>query len=436
MDKVRRAVFDSLLRLENEDKYANLELSATLAREQFDETDRAFYTHLFYGVIERQIALDLLIDAFSRDRRSKIERKVRILLRMGLYQLLYLDSVPDHAAVSETVELSKKVCHAGVSGFINGILRTAIRQRHSLPLPPEGSDERLAAESGCPIWLCRLWKEQYGAERAESLVLAANRISPLTLRVNTLKITREDLLARLAQEGISAQPTSVPGGIRLLGAYPIADLQVLTEGLCFVQDEASQICARALGALPGERVLDVCACPGGKSFSIAIEMQNRGQLISRDLHKSKLSLVSDGARRLGISILQAEERDGRLPPSKDEAPFDRILCDVPCSGLGVISKKPDLRFKNPQDLARLPEIQGAILASASQALRPGGYLIYSTCTLNRAENEAVVSQFLSAHPEFALTAEGMPQGKSSLTFFPDEGETDGFFIAKFQKASL
>ncbi len=432
MDKVRRAVFDSLTRCANEEKYANLELSATLQRVQFDENGRAFFTRLFYGVIERQIALDTLIDSFSGIKGRKIEPKVRILLRMGIYQLLYMDAVPDHAAVSETVELAKSVCHAGVSGFVNGILRTVIRNRGALPLPPEGSDERLAFESGCPLWLCLMWKAQYGA-RAESIALATNRIPPLTLRTNTCKITREGLLERLRGDGIAAQPTLAPHGIRLEGAHPISALSVLDEGLCFVQDEASQICASALGARPGERVLDVCACPGGKSFSIAMEMENRGELVSRDLHESKLSLVSAGAKRLGISILSVEARDGRLKPEKGDGAFDRVLCDVPCSGLGVIAKKPDLRHKKQEDVLRLPQIQSAILSAGACAVKKGGCLLYSTCTLNREENEAVAGRFLAEHPAFQPCGEDMPEGAPMKTFFPDEGETDGFFLAKFKR---
>lgn len=422
MDKLRRAVFDSLLRCAREERYANLELNAALSRGGFNEGERALFTRLFYGVIERQIALDSLIDAFSS--RRGIEQKVRILLRMGLYQILYMDSIPDHAAVSETVELTKSVCHAGTHGFVNGILRSAVRRRDSLPLPPEGSCERLAFESGCPLWLCRLWREQYG-EKADAIALATNRQPPMTLRVNTLKLTRDELIAHLNQAGIPALPTDSPYGVRLMGSCPISALP-LEEGLCFVQDEASQICAEMLGAQAGERVLDVCACPGGKSFSIAMLMENRGELIACDLHESKLSLIETGAGRLGISIIRTEARDGRLPPPRGEEPFDRILCDVPCSGLGVIAKKPDLRHKNPEDLTRLPAIQSAILNAAAARLRAGGVLVYSTCTLNRDENEAVVDAFLASHPDFFR-----PEG-GQRTFLPTEG-TDGFFVARMER---
>lgn len=432
MDNIRRDVFDALLRWETEQQFANLSLNAVLQSHDYAESDRAFFTRLFYGVIERQIALDHLIDVYQA-KRKRIESKVRILLRMGLYQILYMDRVPDHAAVSETVELSKAVCHAGVSGFVNGILRAVIRNKDSLPLPPTGTPERLSFESGCPVWLCRMWEEQYGAQ-AESIALATNRIPPLTLRVNTRKITREALLQRLQREGIAAEYTDLSEvGIRLLGACPISSLSALDEGLCFVQDEASQLCSAALGALPGETVLDACACPGGKSFSIALTMEDRGLLISRDIHASKLPLIEAGAARLGISILRTELRDGRLPPSPHDPMFDRVLCDVPCSGLGVLAKKPDLRHKKPEDCARLPEIQAAILSAASACVKPGGVLVYSTCTLNRQENEAVADAFAASHPDFIPCGESMRHSQPAVTFFPDTDGTDGFFLAKFKR---
>ncbi len=424
-DPIRQAVYHSLLAVVREGRYANLELNATLARKSFTEPEKAFYTRLFYGVIEREIALDTIIDAYA-EKPSRIKTKVRILLRMGIYQLLYMDAVPDHAATNETVALTKKETDPRVGAFVNRILRTVIAHRNDLPLPPAGSLERLSFESGIPMPILSLWEGQYGKERTRAIALATTRIPPLTLKVNTLKTDTAALLARLRAEGTAAEETAFAGGIRLCAATPIDKLSPLKEGLCFVQDAASQIAAATLGARPGERVLDVCACPGGKSFAIAIGMENRGQVHARDLHENKLSLIEAGADRLGISIIQTKAQDGKQRLAEDEGQFDRVLCDVPCSGLGVIAKKPDLRRKSPEEIARLPEIQKAILESACHALRPRGVLVYSTCTLNQAENEAVVSAFLSAHEEFTLAPEGM------RTFFPDEG-TDGFFICKMQK---
>jgi len=422
--EVRRAVFESLLRTEAEERYANLELSAVFRRELIRSEDKPFFTRLFYGVIERRLALDALIAALYR-RRTRLESKVAILLRMGLYQILYMDSVPDHAAVSTTVALSKQVCHAGVSGLINGILRTAVRQKDALPLPPVGTMERLSLESGCPVWLCALWQEQYGKEEGEAIALSTNRIPPLTLRVNTLRTDRETLLSSLADLSIEALPTPSPHGIRLTGACPLDRLTPLAEGLCFVQDEASQRCVEALGAKAGEQVLDVCACPGGKSFSLAMQMENRGTVVSRDVHASKLSLIAAGAQRLGISILRTEERDGRIPAEGE--PFDRVLCDVPCSGLGVIAKKPDLRGKRMEDVSRLPALQGAILRASADAVRSGGVLMYSTCTLNKAENEEVVAAFLAEREDFSLAGDG------PVTLFPHKDDTDGFFYCLMQR---
>ncbi len=431
---VREAAFLSLVRCETGGKYANLEVDAAIRKYGFTGADRAFYTALVYGVIEKQITLDYFLARLASKPWEKIESKVKHILHLGAYQILFLDRIPDSAACNESVELAKLHTHKGTSGFVNGILRSLSRTKDALPYPEAGTDAYRSVRYACPEWLCRFWREQYGEAKCDTLLESINRNPCITLRVNTLRINREALIVELTALGITCRPTSLsPYGILLDEYTPVSAIRPLGEGLCFVQDEASQLCAMALGARPGERILDTCSCPGGKSFGIAMAMGNEGSLLSLDLHESKLSLVRDGAARLGITCLSTAEQNGTKHRPDLVETADRVLCDVPCSGLGVIAKKPDLRHKDPGDIARLPAIQYAILENGASYVKPGGALLYSTCTLNREENEAVVQRFLGEHPEYTPSSEGMPFGRTEVTLFPDEQGTDGFFMARFVK---
>lgn len=303
-------------------------------------------------------------------------------------------------------------------------------------MPECDTVEYLSVKYSCPTWLCSMWIENYGREKCESLLSSINVNPKITLRANTLKISRDELISLLNEKGISCLPTSVSkNGVALSDYTPISDITPLSDGLCIVQDEASQICSAALGAEPGDFVIDTCSCPGGKSFGIGMDMKNEGRLLSLDLHESKLSLVKNGAERLGITILETAVHNGTHPCPDLEGKADKVLCDVPCSGLGVIAKKPDLRYKSPSDISKLPDIQYKILENASKYVKVGGVLLYSTCTLNKAENEDVVARFLTEHPEFSPSSTNMPFLKESVTLFPDEHHTDGFFIARFVRIS-
>ncbi len=431
---VREAAFLSLLRCESGGKYSNLEVDAAIKKYGFAGADRALFTALVYGVIEKQITLDYLLGRLSSKPLDKIEPKVRAILRLGAYQILFLDRIPDRAACNESVELAKAHTHKGTSGFVNGVLRSLVRAKSNLPFPLSDTDEYLSVRYACPMWLCVFWREQYGPKKCEQLLEAININPRITLRVNTLKTTREDLMAHLRAIGITCEPTTMsPYGILLDEFTPVREITPLAEGFCFVQDEASQLCAMALGAKAGERIIDTCSCPGGKSFGIAMAMENQGTLLSMDLHESKLSLVKSGAARLGITCLTTAVQNGTKNREELHESADRVLCDVPCSGLGVIAKKPDLRHKSPEEMARLPAIQYAILENGASYVKPGGVLLYSTCTLNKQENEEVVRRFLAEHSEFSLSSDQMPFGEAMVTLFPDETGTDGFFVAKFCK---
>ncbi len=424
MSDPRKIAYDVLVRCASAEQYSNIALDTAIKRSDLTPPDRGLLTALVYGVIEKQITLDAIIDSLCDRKSEEISPDVRTLLRLGLYQLAYLDRVPDHAAVNETVNMAGKRSR----GFVNAILRAFIRSQKAIPIPEKEKDavRYLSVKySFCPE-LCRKFINAFSLERTEQLFAAFGEHPDLTLRTNTLRISREELIEKIGEQGIRALPTKESGvGIRVCDKSPVTELYGFGDGLFFVQDEASQLCVKALDARPGMRVLDACACPGSKSFGAAIDMNNEGEVISCDLHRNKLSLVESGAKRLGITILTTEERDARNAKEDWLVTFDRVLCDVPCSGFGVFAKKPELRYKDPAASAALPDIQLAILKNASTYLKVGGKLVYSTCTLLPEENEENVSLFLSENNDFTL--------KEQRTLYPDIDGTDGFFYAVFER---
>ena len=424
MDNPRKIAYDVLVKCASADQYSNIALDTAIKRSDLTPPDRGLLTTLVYGVIERQITLDAIIDSLTDRKGEEIAPDVRTLLRLGIYQLAYLDRVPDHAAVNETVDMAGKRSR----GFVNAILRAFIRGGKEIPSPSKENDAvgYLSVKySFCPA-LCRKFIDTFSLERAEELFAAFGEQPDLTLRTNSLRISRADLIAALEGQGIKALPTKESdAGIRVCDRSPVAELYGFGDGLFFVQDEASQLCVKALDAKPGMRVLDACACPGSKSFGAAIDMQNTGEVISCDLHKNKLSLVESGAARLGITILTTKERDARNTNEEWLGQFDRVLCDVPCSGFGVFAKKPELRYKDPETSAALPDIQLAILKNASQYVKVGGKLVYSTCTLLPAENDWNVDRFLQNNDDFNL--------REARTLYPDTDGTDGFYYAVLER---
>lgn len=429
MRSAREIVTALLLRAEAAGQYADRALDAALSREQgLDVRDKAFVTTLFYGVIEHRITLDYIIDSRSKVAPSQIEREVRMTLRVALYQLLYLDRVPDHAAVAEAVDAVTRRS----KGFVNAILRGFCREGKQIAYPQaqEAPLQYLSVRYSVPQKTAARFVSVFGRERAESILAAFQQHPPVCVRTNTLRLTRDALLSRVA----GAAPTkNAPYGVFLPDNVSLHAL--LAEGLCFVQDEASQIAVASLDARPGMRVIDLCAAPGSKSFGAALDMADEGELCSFDLHENKISLIRRGAAALGISCLRAEAADARLADAQVLGSFDRVICDVPCSGFGVLAKKPDIRYKDIDEAAGLLPVQAAILHAAAPLVRKGGVLLYSTCTLLPEENEGQVTAFLEAHPEFRLTpfTVGEITSDGMLTLTPDLHGTDGFFIAKLQR---
>ena len=424
----RRAALDSLIAAERDGRYSNLEINASIGRSDMTPADRGLYTRLVYGVIERRLTLDHVIGKFSKIPPAQLDDDVLNALRLGLYQLLWMDRVPDHAAVSETAALVQK----SKVGYVNAVLRTFLRAGKQIAYPPVTDFYRYCeVKYSVPAETVRFFEESCGVarEETEEFLAAMNREPHIALRVNRLRLTAEEAAAKCGGAVSESAPDIV-----LTDALDDTVKAGLADGGWFVQDEASRIVSAALGAQPGETVVDSCACPGGKSFSIAIDMHNEGAVYSYDLHKNKLSLIEKGAEKLGITVIRTEARDARKPDEALAGKADRVLCDAPCSGLGVIAKKPDIRYKNLDDIARLPEIQYGILCGASTYVRPGGVLVYSTCTVNRAENEDVVNKFLAEHEDFTLDDDTYLPG-GMRTFMPHRDGCDGFFGAKMIRKS-
>ena len=424
----RALTLELLLKAQRSEQFSNIALDKALDGSVLSSADKRLTATLFYGVIERRITLDYRISELSSRPIDQIDNHTLNALRIGLYQLMFTDKIPPHAAINETVSL----CPRKTSGFVNGILRTHTRVPQ-MTLPDEQTDtvRYLSVKYSVGEPLCKRFLDIFGKDKTESLFKSIGCPPPTTLRVNTLKCDREFLTERIE----SATPTELsPHGLRVKGA--VRELFGFSDGMFFVQDEASQICVEALDAKEGMTLLDICACPGSKSFGAAINMENTGKVHCFDLHAKKLSLITSGAKRLGIDNISVKEQDGRRPLDEFIGKADRVLCDVPCSGFGVLSKKPELRYKDPSVSGGLPDIQLDILNNACRYVRSGGILVYSTCTVFPEENEKNVERFLSTHADFSLTPFSVGKlnvSKGYITLLPDEYPTDGFFIAKLTR---
>ena len=436
-ERAREVAFKVLKDAEKNRTYSNIAVDRALSRSELLGADRGLVTAIVMGVVERKLTLDAIISSLSQ-KGEQTDSDARVLLRMGIYQLYFLDRIPDHAAVNETVALAPK----RLRGFINAVLREFLRRRESgrleslFPSREEDMLGYLSVKYSFPKDVCAEFIKIYGTERTEVIFEKFNSAPPLTLRINTLKISRDDYAGRLRESGIDFRLSDRLENAVLLDGVAYNELPGVDEGWFFIQDEASQICVEALGSMSGETIVDVCSCPGSKSFGSAIRMANEGKIYSFDLHKSKLPLIEKNAERLGISIIGTAERDGRTPDESLFGRADRVLCDVPCSGLGVIAKKPEIRYKNISEFERLPEIQYEILSASARYVRKGGILVYSTCTVLPRENRENVERFLSEHKDFEAVDFRVGELASScgmLSLSPDIDDTDGFFVAKMRR---
>ena len=432
---IREIALKLILDIEESGKYANLAISSHLT-DTLTAKEKKILTALLNTTIEHKITYDYYIGYLAGRSISEVAPRVKNILRLGLCQILDMSSVPDFAAVSETVNLGK---NKGERAFLNGVLRRAVREKDTLPLPDrkKSAARYFSVKYSYPQSTVKRFIEALGEEETERLLVAFEESNYTDLTANTIKITSEELAARLCEQGYIARVSELsPITVRIDGSCDPRTLPGFDEGLFFVQDTASAIAAQALGAMPGELVVDVCACPGGKSFASAILAEDAATVYSFDLHESKLSLIESGRDRLGLESITVSVRDATLPDGALAGKADRVICDVPCSGLGVLAKKPDLRYKDIERVEELSALGRRILAKSASYLKVGGILAYSTCTLEKRENTDTVLSFLAENPDFSLidfTVGGVFCEGGELTLYPHIHNTDGFYIALIKR---
>ncbi len=433
MSSPREICLRLLVSTERGQEYSNIALDAALkaSKDDLKPIDRRFAAALYYGVLERKLTLDEIIRSRLSRPSDKLGAELRQILRMGLYQLLYMDSVPESAAVNESVKLARTLKNPAAPGFVNALLRGFIRSGKKLPLTGVKLKD-LSITYSCPEWIIDMWINDYGEQTAVKVLEASLKRAPVTAQLNTCRFKLEDIISELEAGGIDVKLSDFTDSCaELSDCGSVEELSAYKKGMLHIQDLSCQLCCREVGAKPGETVLDLCSAPGGKAFTVAEMMGGRGRLIACDLHKNRVRLIESGAKRLGLGCIEAFENDAKAF-NPEIPPADRILCDVPCSGLGVIRRKPEIKYRAEEAPAALIKTQYEILDISSRYLKPGGTLVYSTCTLRRAENDGVAERFLCEHTDFEpVKLDNFTDWKTTIT--PDIFNSDGFFIAKFRR---
>ncbi len=439
MKSARQVAFEALLKVHRDGAYSNLAVDSLLKENSgLDERDKAFVCNLVYGTLDRLMLIDYNLGLYLNQPVRKLKPELHTILRMGTYQLLFMDKVPSRAAVNESVNLAKVNKSSFAASLVNAVLRRVSDNGLRLPEGDEKDPSFLSIKYSCPEWILSLWIDAYGFENAVALAEKALEAPNVVIRANTTKISADELIWKLAEEGVISEKTTVAKDALILSnTGSVEELEAYKDGLFHAQDKASQICCMALDPKPGETVFDMCSAPGGKAFTIAETMENKGIVRAFDVYQSRVELIKGGAERLGLENVFSYLSDASIF-NENYGLADRILCDVPCSGLGIIRRKPEIRFKSRNDIDNLPELQYRILCNSVKYLKDGGRIVYSTCTLNPKENSDVCDRFLAEHPEFSAV-EIMPDlprysdNDKYLTLMPHIHSTDGFFVAAFCK---
>lgn len=445
--KLRNTIVDLLVRVEKDQSFSHLLIDHALKTNRIDQKDEGLLTEIVYGTIQRKLTIDYYLAAFV-DPKKKLELWVKALLRMSVYQMEFLDKVPDHAIIHEAVEIAKQRGHKGITSFVNGVLRNI--QRKGVPDPALINDpsERLAIETSHPEWLVDRWIKHYGYQIAKDMCEANLARKPLSVRIQPLRITREEAIKCLNREGLETRESGFSSQGILITQGNILKTELFKAGYITIQDQSSMLVAEMLDLRPEMHVLDACSAPGGKVTHIAEKMENKGYIHAYDLHQKKIKDVDGKASLLQLSIINAQQGDARkLQEHHKKESFDRILVDAPCSGLGVIRGKPEIKYdKQLSDVNRLSTIQSDILRSVAPLLKKDGLLIYSTCTVDKQENEAVVKHFLQENSNYKMDKhffEELPDhlkaapgiAKEGLQIFPQTDDTDGFFLTRLIKVA-
>ncbi|KMT58785.1 16S rRNA methyltransferase B [Listeria fleischmannii 1991] len=436
--EVREIALELILKVEKQGSYSHLLINDALKKQDLNLADRGLLTELVYGTIQRKITLDFYLEPFLK---KEPEDWVQNLLRLSVYQLAFLDKIPEHAILHEAGEIARKRGHEGVTKFVNGVLRNIIRS--GFPAFNDISDDvlRLSIEASLPEWLAERLIDQYGYRRAlelgEAFLVPPNQ----TVRVNTTETNPKSLVKEFADQGIASKVSeTIPWALEIEKGS-IANTNAFKTGKCTIQDESSMVVAYALELKDDLDVLDACAAPGGKTTLIAEKMNGTGSVMALDIHAHKTKLVEQAARRLNLLNIRTLALDARKATAEfEEKSFDRVLVDAPCSGFGVLKRKPDIKYsKKPEDITRLSEIQLAILDEVSQLVKENGILVYSTCTIDQMENTEVVQKFLNSHPEFEMLSVSVPKTLehlktgNDLQILPTDFGSDGFYVASFKR---
>ena len=439
-DIARHTALQALLQMEQNEGYSNIVIDKALRANGLNRRDASLAAVIFYGVLERRLTLDHFLRGCLKDPRKRPDPRIWMLLRCAAYQILFLDRVPDSAVVNEAVEEAKTIKGGTYAGMVNGVLRSLSRKKPLLSLPEGTSVEALSLRYSVPQELISLWRKSYGKSVTMGILKDFEQRPPLYIRINPLRATVETLRVSLAEKGFSLTPLSYPPGAAVLeGEGSPAALEEFQQGMFHIQDLSAQLACSLLEAKAGQTLCDCCAAPGGKSFTLAENLENTGIVYSFDLYKGRVGLIQQGAQRLGLSSVIAQRRDASKPYT-ELPPMDGVLCDVPCSGYGVIRRKPEIRYKPLISVKGLPELQLTILSHGAELVKPGGLLLYATCTLNPVENGEVAQAFLDSHSEFEPAPFQLPgvehlveEPAHTLTMLPAGGGSDGFFAARFRR---
>ena len=438
----RETALLTLTAMERRKAWSSGQLQKVIRDQELDRRDAALATQLCFGVLQNRMLLDFYIQQYSTMKLEKMNSKVRDNLRIGLYQMLFLTKIPTSAAVSEAVELTKKHCkNPRAAGMVNGILRNLAR--HLDELPTLDKRDKLSYYSTLyshPVWMVEELAGRLDEKELEALLSWDNSEPPVTVQVNPCKVTAAEVIVALTEEGVTAKPHPwLPDCLLLSGTGDLTQRKAFREGMFYAQDPAARLAVLAAGLHEGDRVLDACAAPGGKSFAAAMAMDDKGEILSCDIYSHKKALIQAGADRLGLTSITPHTMDSTKRKEQWVESFDTVIADVPCSGLGVMRKKPEIRYKDREELSSLPPLQANILDTVSAYVRPGGVLLYSTCTLRKAENEDAIAAFLQSHPDFRPESFSLPGpiGEvtgGQLTLWPQRTDTDGFFVARLRRA--
>lgn len=444
----RELALKVLKEVDEEKSYLNLSLNRFLRAHELSEEERSLLTELSHGTVQYLNTLDWVLSCYLSRPLDQLTAWIRNILRLGAYQIIYLQRIPDAAAVDESVRLAHRYGHKGVAGLVNAVLRKISSSKEDLPFPSRDEEPELylSLKYAYPLWMIKRWMANMKQDEVEEFCRSANERPPLTVRTNTLRINREELIKSLQGEGAYAEKcVFAPEGIRLRLGGKLSALESFRRGLFQVQGEASMLVAPALNPRAGEKVLDLCSAPGGKTAHMASLMRNQGEVVAADLHAHRLRLVRSAVDRLGVNIVKTYTVNGQRIPAEMHASFDRVLLDVPCSGLGVIRRKADLKWRRtPEDIASLSRLQGELLKGAFRALRPGGVLLYSACTTEPEETAEVIWNFMQNEPSASptgfdslLPAELLAgQERETVYFWPHKHDLDGFFLARIRKEGV